>query len=57
MNLLSIGSTIYFVIGVIVASNRGYFGDLGSIPDLLSAILAVVVWPLLLLGVNLHIGL
>lgn len=56
MKRFSIGGIIYIVIGIIMASNRGYLGDLGSIPHLLSAILAIVLWPLLLLGVNLHIA-
>ncbi|MDL2341959.1 MAG: hypothetical protein QFB87_02695 [Patescibacteria group bacterium] len=55
MGRYSLGTIIYIIIGFIVASNRGYLGDLGSISHLLSAILAVVLWPLLLLGVNLQI--
>ncbi len=54
-NGISIGSVIYIIIGVIVASNRGYFTDIGTISHLLSAFLAVFLWPLVLLGVNLHI--
>ena len=57
MNRLSLGGIIYIVIGVIMASNRGYLGDLGSISHLLSALLAIVLWPLILLGVNLHLAL
>ncbi|MBC7708120.1 hypothetical protein H7Y63_02775 [Polaromonas sp.] len=53
----SLGFMIYIIIGIIVASNRGYLVALGSIENLLSAALAVVLWPLLLLGVNLHLGL
>lgn len=48
---------IYIIIGVIMASNRGYLIGLGSIDHLLSALLAIILWPLLLLGVNLHINL
>ena len=55
MNRFSIGSIIYVVIGIIMASNRGYLGALGSIPNLLSAILAIALWPLMLLGVDLRI--
>ena len=55
MNRISIGGIIYIIIGVIVASNRGYLGDLGSISNLLSALLAVALWPLALLGINLHL--
>ena len=55
MNRFSIVSIIYIVIGIIMASNRGYLGDLGSIPNFLSAVIAVILWPLLFLGVNLRI--
>ncbi len=55
MNRISLGGIIYLIIGAIVASNRGYLADLGSISNLVSALLAVVLWPLALLGVNLHI--
>lgn len=48
---------IYIIIGVIMASNRGYLIGLGAIDHLLSALLAIILWPLLLLGVNLHINL
>lgn len=47
---------VYIIIGIITASNRGYLSDLGSIAHLLSAALAIALWPLLLLGVNLHIS-
>ena len=55
MNRVSFGGILYIIIGVIMASNRGYLSGLGSIPHLLSAILAVALWPLLLLGVNLQL--
>ena len=56
MNRFSLGGIIYVIIGVIMASNRGYLSGLGSIPHILSAILAITLWPLLLLGVNLHLA-
>lgn len=56
MRHYSIGGIIYLVIGVIMASNRGYLSDLASIPHLLSAVIAIALWPLLLLGVNLHLA-
>ena len=56
MRRYSIGGIVYFVIGVIVANNRGYFGDLSTIQHLLSATIAIALWPLLLLGVNLHLA-
>ncbi len=56
MQRISIGGIIYIVVGIIVASNRGYLTDLGTIAHFLSAFLAVVLWPLLLLGVNLNVA-
>lgn len=56
MNHISIGGIVYIIIGAIMASNRGYLGDLGTIPHLLSAIIAIALWPLILLGVNLHLA-
>lgn len=48
---------IYIIIGIIVASNRGYLVGLGDLGNIVSALLAVLLWPLLLLGVSLHISL
>ena len=56
MRSISLGGVVYIVIGVIVAANRGYLGDLGTIAHLLSAIVAIALWPLLLLGVNLNLA-
>lgn len=56
MNRISLGGVIYLIIGFIVASNRGYLVDVGSVGHLLSAALAIFLWPLLLLGVNLHLA-
>lgn len=55
MKRFSIGGIIYTIIGVVIASNHAYLSDLGSIARLLSAALAIVLWPLVLLGVNLHL--
>jgi hypothetical protein len=46
---------VYLVIGVVVASSNHYFTDLNSLTSVLSALLAVVLWPLILFGVSLHI--
>ena len=46
---------VYLVIGVIVAANRKYLPSLDSIREIISAALAIVLWPLVLLGVNLRI--
>jgi len=46
---------VYLVIGAIVASTHHYFQNVDTARTVGSAILAVVVWPLLLLGIDLHI--
>ena len=48
---------IYLIIGLIVANSHGYFVALTSGGNLLSALLAIVAWPLVFLGVNLHLAL
>jgi hypothetical protein len=51
----SIVGLVYLVIGLIVASSHAYFAHLTSVMPILSAILAVLLWPLVLLSVNLHL--
>ncbi len=46
---------VYFVIGIVVANSHHYFENVDTIRTVGSAILAVVLWPLLLLGIDLHI--
>jgi hypothetical protein len=46
---------VYLVIGVIVANSHHYFAHMNGVKPVASAVLAVVLWPLLLLGVRLHI--
>ncbi len=46
---------VYFVIGSVVANSHHYFENVDTIRTVGSAILAVVLWPLLLLGIDLHI--
>jgi hypothetical protein len=46
---------VYLVVGVIVAAMNDYFDHLGTIKRVISALLAIVLWPLVLLDVDLHI--
>jgi hypothetical protein len=55
MGGISIGGIIYIIVGVVVASNQGYLADVATLSQLISAIVAVMFWPLLILGANLHI--
>ena len=46
---------VYIVIGVVVAASNHYFSHLNSVKPVASAILAIVLWPLVLFGVSLHL--
>jgi hypothetical protein len=46
---------VYLVVGVVVANSHHYFTHLNSLTAVLSALLAVLLWPLVLFGVSLHI--
>jgi hypothetical protein len=46
---------VYRVVGVIVASAQGYLGDIGGLGDVINLLLAIVLWPLLLVGVDFKI--
>lgn len=45
----------YLVIGVIVAASKDYLDNLDTARRLASAVLAILLWPLLLVGIDLHI--
>ena len=47
---------VYLVVGLVVASTHHYLSHLGSIKSIGSAVLAIILWPLVLFGVNLHLG-
>jgi hypothetical protein len=47
--------SIWLIVGIIVAATHDYFERLGTVRLLLSAVLAVLLWPLVLLGIDLHI--
>jgi hypothetical protein len=46
---------VYLVAGGVVAATHDYWDNLDSLKRVLSALLATVLWPLILVGVNLHI--
>jgi len=46
---------IYLVVGVIVAVTNHYWSHLTTSKQVGSALLATILWPLILLGINLHI--
>jgi hypothetical protein len=46
---------VYLGIGVAIAASHHYFTHLSTLRQIASAVLAIVLWPLILLGINLHI--
>jgi hypothetical protein len=46
---------VYLVAGAIVAATHHYWSNLDTAKAIGSALLATVLWPLVLLGINLHI--
>lgn len=54
----SIFGIVYLVIGVLVAASKDYLGSIDGVGDIINLLLAILLWPLLLLGVkfNLRLG-
>jgi hypothetical protein len=46
---------IYVAIGIFVAASKDYLENLETLKRVVSAALAILLWPLLLLGIDLHI--
>ena len=46
---------LYVIVGVVLASSHHYLTHVDTIRRFASAILAILLWPLVLLGVDLHI--
>ena len=55
-----LGVFLYIVVGVLVAAgvigNDDYFAHLNTLKQVIDAILAVLLWPLVLLGIHFHVG-
>ena len=47
---------VYIVIGLIVAFVNDYFDSLGTIGRVITVILAVLLWPLLLIGFDIRVS-
>lgn len=52
---MTIGGIVYLVLGLLVAASQNYFDHLTTIGRVLSAIIAVIIWPLLLFGIDIRI--
>jgi len=52
---VSLGTLVWVVLGVVVALSHGY--SITNASSLVSFVLAMFLWPLVLLGIDLHIHL
>ena len=52
---IGVAGVVYVLVGVVVAMHRHYLANPDTIKLIGSALLAVLLWPLLFLGINLHI--
>jgi hypothetical protein len=52
---VSLGTLVWIIIGTVVALSHGY--PITGLSTLVSFLLAMFLWPLVLLGVDLHINL
>jgi hypothetical protein len=46
---------VYLVVGGMVAATHHYWSHIHSLKAIGSALLATILWPLILIGINLHI--
>jgi len=52
---VSLGVFLWVVVGMFVAARNDFFDNLDSLSGILSAVLAVLAWPLVLLDVHVAI--
>jgi hypothetical protein len=46
---------VYVGVGIAIAATHHYFRNVNTVREVISAVLAIALWPLILLGINLHI--
>jgi hypothetical protein len=46
---------VWLIVGVAVAAINDYFDSLGTVGRVISAVLAVVLWPIVLLGFDITV--
>jgi hypothetical protein len=47
---------VYLGVGVAVAASKDYLEDLDTLKRIVSGVLAIVLWPLLFLGIDLRVN-
>jgi hypothetical protein len=56
MGIAGILFLVYIVLGILVAATNGYFRNLGGIRGIISMVLAILLWPLVLAGIDIQLG-
>lgn len=51
---LSLGA-IYLIVGLIVAAAKDYFDNIETFKGVLEALIAIIIWPAVLLGVDINV--
>jgi hypothetical protein len=52
---VGLGSVVWIIIGVLVAVDRDFLSHLDTVSGVLSAILAILAWPLVVFNVHVSI--
>ena len=52
---MSLSALAYIIIGAFVAAANHYFAHVGKLAGVLEAVIAIIIWPLVLLGVDIRI--
>lgn len=47
---------VYLLIGVVIAASQNYFTGISQFGDVVEAVVAVLIWPALLFGVDINIS-
>jgi hypothetical protein len=50
----SLLTVIYLIVGAVIAADRDYFKGVNNLEEVVEAILAVLLWPLVLLGIDMR---
>jgi hypothetical protein len=51
---ISLGA-LYLIVGVVVAAVNDYFDNLGTLRRVGEALIAIIIWPLVLFGVDINL--
>jgi hypothetical protein len=52
---MTLSGLVYLIIGAFVAAANHYFAHVGKLAGVFEAIIAIIIWPLVLLGVDIRI--